>query len=388
MADDFESELFEELSDAQRTSVDFQAEVDNGDIEAILYALRTGVFPNGTRLTIEKARQILNNSISFQTAARLSEAAWAAELARTGGKISAATNAAPVPNETPFSPTTNAAPVPNETPFSPTIVRDQQPFVYAFQNYSHIEHPVKFFRPAAPFKETAKTGMTILPVSPETTSMQVSNSPVDVTSIAGFNFTHVGPMVMPQMSLSGFFPANKQESISQGYVHPYVTSRGFYSPGELCGRFITAMWAGQPFAFSIFSPNHPDKMIYGPKVMIVTDFQWEFKAGHGADRFWTMTLRQWIPQNLLLGSVKRPTGGHGGHGPTRPPKGSQYIIKKGDCLWNIALHSKVHDGRQWPKIYKLNKKVLNASLKAHHQPLNNPDLIYPGVKITLPKGFY
>lgn len=54
---------------------------------------------------------------------------------------------------------------------------------------------------------------------------------------------------------------------------------------------------------------------------------------------------------------------------------SQYTIRSGDCLWNIAKDH-LGNGLKWQEIYKMNGDVLGS----------NPDLIYPGTTIQLPGG--
>lgn len=50
----------------------------------------------------------------------------------------------------------------------------------------------------------------------------------------------------------------------------------------------------------------------------------------------------------------------------------EYLIQKGDSYWKIAVRA-YGDGYQWTKIYWANKKLFA-----------NPDLIFTGVKITIP----
>lgn len=52
---------------------------------------------------------------------------------------------------------------------------------------------------------------------------------------------------------------------------------------------------------------------------------------------------------------------------------TEYTVKSGDCLWDIAKE-KLGDGLKWQEIYDMNKDVLGS----------NPDLIMPGTKLQIP----
>lgn len=52
-----------------------------------------------------------------------------------------------------------------------------------------------------------------------------------------------------------------------------------------------------------------------------------------------------------------------------------YVVKKGDCLWRIAEYKDIYgDSYMWPIIYAANKKKIK-----------NPNLIYPGQKLKIPR---
>lgn len=55
-----------------------------------------------------------------------------------------------------------------------------------------------------------------------------------------------------------------------------------------------------------------------------------------------------------------------------PKKPSTYVVKKGDCLWNLAKKF-YGSGAKYTKIYNANRSIVK-----------NPALIYPGMKLTIP----
>lgn len=262
------------------------------------------------------------------------------------------------------------------------------PFRFQFQNYGKLLRPVRFH---AKSKETPAHGMVVLPVPPETIEVSGSNAPEEITSAAGIIFSHAGPFAPMTYTFEGIFPFVQDIHNVPTFVPEDTIHAGFYNPPALCAKFTTAMRAGQPVRFNILRPGSAEKLMT-ERVVVITDFSWSFKMGHGKDRFFTMTLREWFPQHLVMAGHKKRraqtgNGGHGGNGGnTKPPSGGTYVIKPGDSLWKISDRY-TGDGRKWPELYKLNKKKLNDELKKRGQKLNNPHLIYPGVSIKIPPSF-
>jgi LysM repeat protein len=57
---------------------------------------------------------------------------------------------------------------------------------------------------------------------------------------------------------------------------------------------------------------------------------------------------------------------------------TEYIVKKGDSLWVIAKDKDIYDDDfLWPIIYKANKGQIK-----------NPNMIYPGQKLKIPRDGY
>lgn len=74
-------------------------------------------------------------------------------------------------------------------------------------------------------------------------------------------------------------------------------------------------------------------------------------------------LREWEEKWLAEQSREQRTAD-----PSMP-----YVVKEGDCLWNIA-GSMLGDGAKWDTIYEKNKGVIGG----------NPDYIMPGMELQLP----
>lgn len=65
-------------------------------------------------------------------------------------------------------------------------------------------------------------------------------------------------------------------------------------------------------------------------------------------------------------------------------KGKEYVVKKGDCLWNIAK-KEYGTGTLWKKIFNANKTLIdNTARKYGKKDSCNGHWIYPGTKLTIP----
>lgn len=62
-----------------------------------------------------------------------------------------------------------------------------------------------------------------------------------------------------------------------------------------------------------------------------------------------------------------------------------YVVKKGDCLWNIAKKL-LGNANRWKEIYQVNKSVIeNVAKKRGMKSSSNGHWIFPGTKLKIPK---
>lgn len=107
------------------------------------------------------------------------------------------------------------------------------------------------------------------------------------------------------------------------------------------------------------------------KEMVLTDFTSSLEGGNGeaTDVQYSMTWSEYVRLNLRADprrSVRPAAPGTGG--------GGQHTVVSGDTLWGIAK-STYGDGSLWTIIWDANKPMTSG----------NPDLIYPGEVLYLPK---
>jgi hypothetical protein len=67
-------------------------------------------------------------------------------------------------------------------------------------------------------------------------------------------------------------------------------------------------------------------------------------------------------------------------------KSGTYVVKSGDCLWNIAVKY-YSSGSKWTQIYNANKAAIEADAKKHgYKSSNNGNRIWAGLKLTIPNA--
>ena len=98
--------------------------------------------------------------------------------------------------------------------------------------------------------------------------------------------------------------------------------------------------------------------------------------------------RNWGAKKLVIRNKKKSSGKKTAskkktRKTTKSPAKS-YIVKKGDCLYNIAK-KQLGDESKWKSIYNLNKKTIEAEAKKRgRKSSSNGHWIYPGTKLKLP----
>ncbi|MCK1985164.1 MULTISPECIES: LysM peptidoglycan-binding domain-containing protein [Peribacillus] len=112
----------------------------------------------------------------------------------------------------------------------------------------------------------------------------------------------------------------------------------------------------------------------------IRDFQIEpERAGNPGDIYFTIPLKEWREVKVEKVKVAKPKPKPKPRPPKPKPKPPKmYVVKKGDCLWNIAKKKSIYgDAMKWRKIYNVpaNRKVIGR----------NPHWIYPGQKLVIPK---
>lgn len=200
-----------------------------------------------------------------------------------------------------------------------------------------------------------------LPVNPPTLNVNTpfGNTDVDISHFG--EFTVIGERGSAELSFESFFPKHYNASFCE-----YTNLK----EPELLVRVIER-WRDKrrPLRFVVTGTN----INYA---VTIRDFSYEVeRAGNVGDIYYTLSLKEY----RFLDTSAKPVDVKKAPVPAdkqRPPvvnkeasKPAQtYTVKSGDSLSRVF-------GKNWRKVYEANRKVIG----------NNPNRIFPGQKLVIPK---
>lgn len=125
-------------------------------------------------------------------------------------------------------------------------------------------------------------------------------------------------------------------------------------------------------------------------LVALEDFEINESADEGDDALVTFKLKQYKEYGVKqLQSSKKTTtstAANSRDNSNNPSGTSNYTVKNGDCLWNIAKKF-YGNGSDWTKIYNANKSAIEADAKDHDRSSSsNGHWIWAGLKLTIPEG--
>ncbi len=213
----------------------------------------------------------------------------------------------------------------------------------------------------------------LMPITPSKVTVKINNQNDTFTLINGEEINVLQSAGLTSVTFELLFPqvpypfANKEAQSAQYYL----THLERLKTGK------------QPFQW-ILHRTKPDgtSLFFSNLTVALEEYEIEDDAEEGFDIIVSVKLKQWKAYGTKKVNVKQPTAPNGKakvsvQKPPREqanaPKTSTYTVKKGDCLWNIAKKY-LGNGARYSEIYDLNKSKIQ-----------NPNLIYPGQVLTLPK---
>lgn len=116
--------------------------------------------------------------------------------------------------------------------------------------------------------------------------------------------------------------------------------------------------------------------------MTIEDFSYSESGGEVGDISYSISLKEYRDFEIKKVEIQIAKPVSPSTPPSRPteaPKAKTHTVKKGDCLWAIAKQY-YGDGSKYPKIYELNKSLMDAKNKGTGNPKYT---IYPNQVLTL-----
>lgn len=178
--------------------------------------------------------------------------------------------------------------------------------------------------------------------------------------------------------------------------YPFAEYEGnkFRKPDYYLAKLEAWKKSKKPHTF-ILSRVSPDgkNLLFDTNISItIEDYEiLEDAEKYGLDMAVRISMKQyrnWGAKKLVLKKKKKSSGKTKAtkkktRKTTKSPA-KYYVVKKGDCLYNIA-RKQLGSSAKWQKIYNLNKKTIESVAKKRgRKSSSNGHWIYPGTKLKLP----
>ena len=137
----------------------------------------------------------------------------------------------------------------------------------------------------------------------------------------------------------------------------------------------------KPFEFIVIRQDMAGRSLFDTSLDVtLEEYKVSDDVAEGLDLLVSLTMKEYKSYgtkivNFTLAQDKTADAAAREERPGEPPespRGKNYTVVKGDCLWSIAK-KQLGNGARWPEIHNLNR-----------DQIRNPNLIYPGQVFILP----
>ena len=211
-----------------------------------------------------------------------------------------------------------------------------------------------------------------MPITPSKVKVKINNQNKTLTLISGEEINLLKTAALTDVSFDLILPQS-----------PYPFANGNAQPAQVyLTVFEYLKKSKKPFQWTLYR-NRPSgtALFYSDMTVSLEDYQITDDVKEGLDIGVSVKLRQYrafgtktvklspasSPAQPATATVEPPP-----RETSNAPQNTSYIVKSGDCLWNIAK-KQLGDGSRWKEIYELNK-----------DKIKNPNLIYPDQSLILP----
>ena len=222
----------------------------------------------------------------------------------------------------------------------------------------------------------------IFPITPSKLNIKVGSNNKSVTLISGGDINILKSPSLIEIEFDARFPMRQ---------YPYA--RNFAKFEDYWEVFKELKEKKESFRFIVTRTTPNNNRTWDTNLLVaLEDIELDEDADEGDDVIVSFKLKQFKEYGVTTvklkddkpkvntnnnNNEKRPTN-------NKTKKSQTYTTKSGDCLWNIAKKF-YGDGSKWKKIYNANKTAIENDAKKHgKKSSSNGNLIYPGLKLTIP----
>lgn len=201
-----------------------------------------------------------------------------------------------------------------------------------------------------------------LPVAPSKMRLSMKNRNGFATLLSGEEVSLLKSPGLTEISFDAMLP---QQKYPFGYYPDGFVPVSFY-----LNRLETLKKDRKPFQFLVSRVTPEGRLLHDTNLKVsLEDYSVSDDAGDGMDVTVSIRLREY--RAFGLKEISAGSDGSAGSGETRDGKSpaKSYVVKKGDCLYNICKAQLGRGDKCW-EIAKRNG-------------IKNPNLIYPGQVIVL-----
>ena len=140
----------------------------------------------------------------------------------------------------------------------------------------------------------------------------------------------------------------------------------------------------KPFKFIVARTGRAETSTGSTRLLMALEkLETRESADEGDDVIYSFTLKQYKEYGVVILSSNAPTKNRDNS--SKDTSQSNYKVKSGDCLWNIAKKF-YGDGRRWVEIYNANKSIIEETANKYRngKGSSNGHWIYPGTELIIP----
>ena len=201
-----------------------------------------------------------------------------------------------------------------------------------------------------------------LPVAPSKMRLSMKNRNGFATLLSGEEVSLLKSPGLTEISFDAMLP---QQKYPFGYYPDGFVPASFY-----LNRLETLKKDRKPFQFLVSRVTPEGRLLHDTNLKVsLEDYSVSDDAGDGMDATVSIRLREY--RAFGLKEISAGSDGAAGSGETRDSKSpaKSYVVKKGDCLYNICKAQLGRGDKCWDN--------------AKRNGIKTPNLIYPGQVIVL-----